>query len=143
MLDTDPVSLHFRIPATDHLGRENVQGQLHFDAEKIALHWRLEGNVFTGGSGEMTLVEIPYPSVAEVQLKKRWFRPTLLTLRLDDPGLTAEIPGVGVGLLTLELDSASKVEVDRLNDFIDFRRSIFLLDETDKRLSAMRGQGSE
>lgn len=138
MLDSAPVSLHFRIPATDHLGREAVQGQLHFNAEKIDLHWRLEGNVFTGGSGEMTLIEIPYPSVAEVQLKKRWFRPTVLVLRLDDPALTAKIPGVGVGLLTLELDANSKVEVEKLNDFIDFRRSIFLLDETDKRLSSMR-----
>lgn len=138
MFDTAPLSLHFRIPATDHLGREAVQGQLHFSAEKIDLHWRLEGNVFTGGSGEMTLIEIPYQTVSEVQLKKRWFRPTQLILRLDTPELVAKIPGTAVGLLTLELNADSKIEVEKLNNLIDFRRSIFLLDETDKRLSAMR-----
>lgn len=138
MIDSDPVNLHFTIPAKDHLGREEIQGQLRFHAEHIDLHWRMKGNVFTGGPGEMTLVEVPYPAVAEVSLRRKWFRPAELTLRLEDPSLTSEIPGIEVGLMTLLIDPGSKLQIEKLNDLIDFRRSIFLLDESTKRLAAMR-----
>lgn len=138
MIDSDPVNLHFTIPAKDHLGREEIQGQLRFHAEHIDLHWRRKGNVFTGGPGEMTLVEVPYPAVAEVSLRRKWFRPAELTLRLEDPSLTSEIPGIEVGLMTLLIDPGSKLQIEKLNDLIDFRRSIFLLDESTKRLAAMR-----
>ena len=138
MLDTDPINLHFIIPAADHLGREKVQGQLRFHSDHIDLHWRLKGNVFTGGPGEMTLITIPYPAVAEVDLKKKWLRPPELILRLEDPLLVAEIPGIEVGRMLLQIDSQSKDQVNKLKNLIDFRRSTFLLDETNKRLQSMR-----
>ncbi|MDP0490296.1 MAG: hypothetical protein Q7Q71_04515 [Verrucomicrobiota bacterium JB023] len=134
MLDTDPISLHFTIPATDHLGRETVQGHLRFHAEHIDLHWRLKGNVFTKGPGDMTLIEIPYSRVTRVDLQKRWFRPPLLVLHVDEPTLVQEIPGIELGQMKLEVDPDSRLEVKKLNDFIDFRRSLFLLDETNERL---------
>lgn len=138
MLGSEPINLHFSIPATDHLGREEVQGQLRFHADHIDLHWRLKGNVFTGGPGEMTRVEIPYPSVAEVTMKRRWFRPAELVLRLEDPELVAAIPGIEVGRMSLLIDPESKEAVAKVHDLIDYRRSLFLLDESDKRLEAMR-----
>lgn len=138
MIDSDPIHLHFAIPATDHLGREDVQGQLCFHAEHIDLHWRLKGNVFTGGPSEMNQIKIPYPAVEEVSLRRRWFRSAELTLRLGDPSLISEIPGVEVGKMTLLIDAKAKVEIGKLNDLIDFRRSIFLLDETTERLASMR-----
>lgn len=138
MLEVDPINLHFSIPATDHLGREEVQGQLRFHAEQIDFHWRLKGNVFTGGPSEMKLIEIPYHLVAEVSMKRKWFKPTTLILRLDDPALVAEIPSIEVGRLTLVIDAQSKEAMSKVHDLIDFRRSLFLLDETNKRLEAMR-----
>ena len=138
MLGSDPINLHFHIPATDHLGREEVQGQLHFQADHIDLHWRLKGNVFTGGAGEMSHITIPYPSVAEVTMKQRWFRPIELIIRLDQPELVTDIPGVEVGRMTLLIDAQSKEAVKKVHNLIDYRRSLFQLDETNKRLDAMR-----
>ncbi len=86
----------------------------------------------------MALVEIPYAAVAEVDMKRRWFRPAQLTLRLEDPVLVAEIPGTEVGRMTLLIDAKSREAVNKLHDLIDYRRSLFLLDETNKRLDAMR-----
>ena len=110
MLDTDPINLHFTIPATDHLGKKEVQGQLRFHADHIDLHWRLKGNVFTGGPSEMTLITIPYPSVAEVDLKQKWLRPSVLLLRLEDPSLVAEVPNIEVGRMLLTIDKQSKAQ---------------------------------
>ncbi|GHC59586.1 hypothetical protein [Roseibacillus persicicus] len=140
MLNTEPLNIHFTIPAKDHLGREEVQGQLRFHAEHIDLHWRMTGNVFTKGPSEMKLVAIPYPAVAEVSLKKRWLRPTELILRLENPELVSEIPGIEVGRMVLIIDAQSKKAIEKVNDLIDFQRSVFLLDETNKRLDAMRAE---
>ena len=138
MHGSEPINLHFTIPATDHLGREEVQGQLRFHAQHLDLHWRLKGNVFTGGAGEMQLIEVPYSTVAEVSMKRRWFRPAELTLRLENPQLVAEIPGTEVGRMTLLIEPKFKEAVNKVHDLIDYRRSIFLLDETNKRLESMR-----
>jgi hypothetical protein len=138
VLGSDPINLHFSIPATDHLGREEVQGQLRFHADHIDLHWRLKGNVFTGGPGDMKLIEIPYPVVAEVTMKRRWFRPAELILRLENPELVSEIPGIEVGRMTLHIDPKSKEAVQKVHNLIDYRRSSFLLDETNERLESMR-----
>lgn len=138
MLGSEPINLHFHIPPSDHLGREEVQGQLRFHADHIDLHWRLKGNVFTGGPGDMSLIEIPYPAVAEVTMTRRWFRPAQLILRLEDPELVAAVPGIEVGRMMLTIDPQSKDAVKKVHDLIDYRRSLFILDETTKRLDEMR-----
>lgn len=138
MFGSEPINLHFSIAPTDHLGREEVQGQLRFHEEHIDLHWRMKGNVFTGGPGDMKLVEIPYSSVIEVTMKRKWFKPAELTLRLEDPALVSDIPGIEVGRMVLQIDPKSKKAVSKVHELIDYRRSAFLLDETNKRLEAMR-----
>lgn len=86
----------------------------------------------------MKLIKVPYPAVAEVSLKRRWLRPTELTLRLEDPELVSEIPGIEVGRMVLQIEAQSKEAIGKVTDLIDFRRSLFLLDETNKRLDSMR-----
>ncbi|MEM9080731.1 MAG: hypothetical protein AAGC74_08590 [Verrucomicrobiota bacterium] len=137
MLGYDPINIHFSIPPRDHLGREEVDGHLRFHADHIDLHWRVKGNVFTGRN-EMELIEIPYSAVERVEFKKRWFLPPILTLRLEDPSLTAAIPGVDAGKMILRIDPQSKEDVKKLDNLIDFRRSMFLLDETNKRLQNLK-----
>jgi hypothetical protein len=134
----EPISLPFTIPARDHLGREEVEGILRFQPETVDFHWRLKGNVFVGSDNEMQRIEIPYHAVKEVKVKKPWFRAPELTLQLEDPTPVAKVPNVEVGRLVLILNKDSKVETEKLNNFIDYRRSVFLLDETNKRLGAMR-----
>ena len=134
----EPINLHFRIPATDPLGREEVQGQLRFQNTNLELFWRLKGNVFKGGVGDMNKIEIPYPAVQKVGIKKRFLRPALLTLKVENPELVSEIPGTEVGELVLEIDTKNKKEITKVNDLIDYQRSIFLFDEANQRLEDLQ-----
>lgn len=134
MIDSEPISLWFFLPATDPLGREEVHGKLRFLADHVELHWRLKGNVFRSGETEMALVELPYGEIEHVELVKRWWRIRRIVLRVGNPSLVADIPGVSMGKMELHIDDRSRQEARRLASLIDFRRSIFLLDEQTKRL---------
>ena len=136
MLEHDPVHIHFSIPATDPLGREEVVGKLRFFPKHVEIGWRLQGNVFTGGKGELSLIEVPYPEIEHVELDRKWFRFRHLVLRISDPTLVKDIPGVTMGKMTLLIDARSRHEAKKLRPLIDFNRSVFLLDEFDKKLSA-------
>lgn len=134
MIDSEPISLWFFLPATDPLGREEVHGKLRFLADHVELHWRMKGNVFRTGEAEMSLVELPYGEIEHVELVKRWWRVRRIVLRVGNPALVADIPGVSMGKMELHVDDRSRQEAGRLTSLIDFRRSIFLLDEQTKRL---------
>ncbi|MFK7909867.1 MAG: hypothetical protein AB8F34_04615 [Akkermansiaceae bacterium] len=138
MISIDPVSIHFHIPATDPLGREEVLGKIRFLPEHVALSWRLKGSVFKGGKGEMTTINLPYGEIEHVELVKKWFRIRHIVLRIDTPELVKDIPGVDMGKMILHIDDRSREEAKKLTDLIDFKRSIFILDEHENRLKAMR-----
>jgi hypothetical protein len=52
-----------------------------------------------------------------------------------------EIPGIEMGKMTLEIDKRSREEAMKLEGLIDFKRSVFLLDEHETRLAAMKNEG--
>ncbi len=137
MLSIDPVHIQFRIPAQDPLGREEVLGKICFLSDHVELNWRLKGNVFTGGKGEMQTIDIPYKEIEHAELVKRWWLIRRLILRISDPALVKAIPGVTLGKMSLEIDRRSREEAKKLNGIIDFKRSVFLLDEHEQRLAAM------
>ena len=137
MFTIDPVHIQFRSPARDPLGREEVLGKIRFLTGHVEINWRLKGNVFVGGKGEMRSVEIPYKEIEHVELVKKWWRLRRLVLRISDPALVKEIPGVELGKMNLEIDARSREEAMKLGGIIDFKRSVFLLDEQEKRLAAM------
>ena len=60
-----------------------------------------------------------------------------IILRISNPALVEEIPGVEMGKMVLEIDERSREEAKKLTTLIDFKRSEFLLDEQNKRLEAM------
>ena len=138
MIEAEPLSIHFFIPAQDPLGRQEVRGKLRFLPELVELYWRVKGNVFRGGEGEMQTVELPYGQIESVEVVKRWWRVRQIVLRVDDPTLVAAIPGVDMGKMVLEIDERSRGDAPKLGGLIDFRRSIFLLDEQTERLKGMR-----
>ena len=140
MISIDPVNIHFNIPATDPLGREEVLGKLRFLPEYVALSWRMKGSVFKGGKGEMITIELPYGEIEHVELIKKWFRIRQLVLRVETPELVKDIPGVDMGKMVLHIDKKSREEAQKLSDLIDFKRSIFILDEHDKRLKSIRDE---
>ena len=135
MLDLDKaINLSFRIPAKDPLGREEVLGKLRFLPKECELNWQMAGNVFTGGKSEMKVITIPYGEIEEVEVKKKWLRPALISFHINDPSLVKEIPGVDMGNLIFEIDKKSSKDLDRLQGFIDFKRSLFLFESTDSYL---------
>ena len=140
MLSIDPVHIQFRIPARDPLGREEVLGKLRFLPGHVEINWRLKGNVFTGGKGELQTIEVPYGQVEHVELQRKWWRIRRIVFRISDPSLVKEIPGIEMGKMTLEIDKRSRKEAKKLESLIDFQRSEFLLDEHEKRLQAMRDE---
>lgn len=138
LIETDPINIWFVLPAADALGRNEVQGKLRFLPEHVSLFWRLTGNVFRRGDGsEMDCIDLPYGEIEHVELVRSWFRIRRIILRVGDPALVARIPGVAMGKMDMQIDERSREEAGKLAGLIDFRRSIFLLDEQTKRLQAM------
>lgn len=140
MLDlSEAISLDFRIPATDPLGREEVVGKIRFLPDTCELHWRLSANVFRGGKGEHQVIEVPYGEIERVELKKQWFRPVKISFHVNDPSLVKEIPSIVMGNLTFEIDKRSAKELKRLQNYIDFKQSLFIFDRTERYLDELKG----
>lgn len=137
MLSNQPVSIQFHIPASDHLGKNEVEGKVRFLADSVELDWRLKGNVFRGGQQDVETISLSYGQIEHVELKKRWWKLREIILRISDPTLVEAIPGVEMGKMILEIDERSREEASKLNSLIDFKRSIFLVDEQTRRLEAM------
>ena len=140
MISIDPINIHFSIAATDPLGRQAVLGKLRFLPERVALSWRLQGNVFRGGKGEMITIDLPYSEIDHVELVKKWFRVRHIILRISNPELVQEIPGVHMGKMVLKIDTRSRGEAKKLVGLIDFKRSMFILDDHESRLKSMRAE---
>lgn len=138
MLDTNPISIQFEIPATDHLGKDHVEGKIRFMADEVEIGWRIKGNVFRGGNAPVELISMPYGQIEHVELRKKWWKISDLILRIADPSLVAEIPGVEMGKMILKIDERSREEAGKLESLIDFKRSIFILDEQTKRLERLK-----
>lgn len=138
MISIDPVNIHFCIPASDPLGKQEVLGKLRFLPDHVALSWRMKGSVFKGGKGELTTIDLPYGEIEHVELVKKWFKIRQIILRISNPELVKDIPGVDMGKMTLDIDDRSRDEAKKLTGLIDFKRSMFILDEHENRLKSMR-----
>ncbi len=138
MIDIDPVNIHFNIPATDPLGKKKVLGKLRFLTDHVVLSWRLKGSVFRGGKGEMANIELPYGEIEHVELVKKWFKVRSIILRIANPEIVKDIPSVDMGKMVLRIDARSRQEALKLEGVIDFKRSMFILDDHEQRLKSMR-----
>lgn len=138
MLDADPISIQFEIPATDHLGKNHIEGKIRFMADHVELNWRVRGNVFRGGNEEVKTIPLPYSQIEHVEIRKKWWKVRDLVLRIADPSLVEQIPGVEMGKMVLVIDERSRDEASKLESLIDFKRSIFILDEQNQRIENLR-----
>ncbi|MFT5905620.1 MAG: hypothetical protein ACI9E1_001218 [Cryomorphaceae bacterium] len=138
MFDTDPISIQFEIPATDHLGKNHVEGKVRFLADEVEIDWRVRGNIFRGGNTEVETISMPYGQIEHVELRKKWWKIRDIILRIADPSLVEKIPGVEMGKMVLQIDKRSREEAEKLESLIDYKRSIFILDEQTKRLEKLK-----
>ena len=138
MFDTEPISIQFEIPATDHLGKDHVEGKVRFMADQVEIDWRVRGNVFRGGNAEVETISMPYGQIEHVELRKKWWKIRYIILRIANPSLVEEIPGVEMGKMVLQIDNRSREEAEKLESLIDYKRSVFILDEQKKRLEKLK-----
>jgi len=117
---------------------KQVEGKLRFLPDICELHWSLSANVFRGGKGDHNVVEIPYSKIDEVELRKKWLRPTQINFHVSNPELVKEIPGIVMGNLSFEIEKRSTKDLERLKSFIDFKQSLFLFERNDAYLKELR-----
>jgi hypothetical protein len=135
----DPVSIYFSIPATDHLGKNQVEGKLRFLETHVELSWRLKGSVFTGGEKEMTSVDFSYGEIEGIELKHSWFRPIRIIVRVAAPEKLTTMPSISVGKMDVVLDNKSKQEAKKLEQILAYKKSEFILNTHESRLNGIRG----
>jgi len=86
----------------------------------------------------MINMDLPYGEIEHVELIKKWFKIRRIILRIANPELVQDIPGVDMGKMVLHIDGRSRDEAKKLIGIIDFKRSMFILDDHEERLKSMR-----
>lgn len=73
-----------------------------------------------------------------VELVKKWWKIRKLVFRVSNPKLLGDIPMSNMGKIEMKIDDRSRQEAKNLTALIEFQRSVFLLNQKNKRLTAMR-----
>jgi len=132
----DELSFIFNIPATDALGKLAVTGKFRALEEQVILHWKLEDRTFTRATNEMRTIDMTYDDVEEASVTGGfwWFSAKTLTIRIKDPRLVEEIPGVTMGKLELVLPSNSVKPAQKFVAMLDYRMSEAAMEKRQGRL---------
>lgn len=132
----DELSFIFKIPATDALGKLAVTGKFRALEEQVVLHWKLEDRTFTRSTNEMRTIEMSYDDVEEASVTGGfwWFSAKTLTIRIKDPRLVEEMPGVTMGKLELELPAISVKPAQKFVAMLDYRMSEAAMEKRQNRL---------
>jgi hypothetical protein len=133
-MDDEATSFYFDIPATDALGRLNVTGKLRAVADKVELHWKEKDRTFTRSKNQLRTVELDYGEIEEASIKGSWFQKKYLVLRVTDPRLIEEMPGVKMGTVELELPKKSLADAKKFVSMLEYRVSEKAAQRADDRL---------
>lgn len=136
----DEISFIFNIPATDALGKTAVTGKFRALEEQVLLHWKFEDRTFNRDSNAMRTIEMTYDDLEEARVVKSgmlWFSKKVLTIRIRDPRLIEEVPGVTMGKLELELPARSVEPATKFVTMVEYRVSESVLKRRLGRLEDM------
>ena len=137
-MDGEEVSFDFEIPATDALGRLHIAGKLRALEEQVLLHWKIKDRTFTRSKNSLRTVEMTYDDIEEADIKHRfWFFRPYLLLKIKDPRLVEEVPGVKMGRVELNLKGGAKPEATKFVSMIDFRVSQHEMEKRSDRLKEL------
>jgi hypothetical protein len=136
MLAEEYLSIWSTIPTPDPIERDDVMAKLRLLSDDIRLHGKLRGNIFRNAANapQTQAITQPYAEIEAAELLKKWWCIRNLTLNIGKPSQMAKIPPSEIEKLTLLIDKRSATDAKKLSTSIDFRRSIFLLDESTRRL---------
>ena len=130
----DPASFYFDIPATDALGRLHVTGKLRALQDTVELHWKEKDRTFTRSKNQLRTVELTYEQIEEASIRGAWFFKKFLVLKVTDPRLIEEMPGVKMGTVELFLPRKSRKEAKKFVDMIEYRVSEKAMEKSAERL---------
>ena len=132
----DELSFIFDIPAVDPLGKLAVTGKFRALEEQVILHWKLKDRTFTQASNSMRTIEMTYDDIEEASVAAGWwwFSKKTLTVRIKDPRLVEEVPGVTMGKLELELPGNSVTPARKFVAMLDYRMSEAAMEKRQDRL---------
>lgn len=133
-MDDEAASFYFDIPATDALGRLNVSGKLRALKDKVELHWKEKERTFTRSKSQLHTVELDYEEIEDAHIKGAWFFTKYLVVRVTDPRLIEEMPGVKMGTVELELPKNSLAEAKKFVSMLDYRVSEKAVERSVERL---------
>ena len=132
----DELSFIFDIPAADPLGKLAVTGKFRALEEQVVLHWKLKDRTFTQASNSMRTIEMTYDDIEEAGVAAGWwwFSTKTLTVRIKDPRLVEEVPGVTMGKLELELPGNSVAPARKFVAMLEYRMSEAAMEKRQDRL---------
>lgn len=133
----DELSFIFNIPAADPLGKLAVKGKFLALEEEVILHWKMKDRTFARKTNTMRTIEMKYDDVEEAKVTGGWwwFSTKVLTVRIKDPRLVEEVPGVSMGKLELDLPSGSVKSAKKFVAILDYRMSEAAMERRHERLT--------
>ncbi len=130
----DAASFYFDIPATDALGRLHVTGKLRALEDKVELHWKEKDRTFTRSKNQLRTVELTYDQIEEASIRSAFLFKKFLVLKVTDPRLIEEMPGVKMGTVELKLPRRSRKEAKKFVNILEFRVSENEMEKSAERL---------
>jgi len=134
MTEDEPAAIYFDIPATDALGRLNVTGKLRALEDKVVLHWKEKERTFARSASQLKTIELGYDDIEEADIRSKLFFRRFLVLKIKDPRLIEEMPGVQLGSVTLHLPRKSQREAAKFVSLIDYKLSQVAMEKGAERL---------
>jgi len=128
----DELSVYFENPATDPMGYNHVEGRLFCGRDRVEIQYKQRDRAFR--KNETTCLAFDYGEVARVEFVRRLFGPDTLVFQSRVAERLDEFPGSDVGSVALRVLPSSRKEAKRAASFIEYRQSVALLLETERRL---------
>lgn len=132
----DEISIFFENPATDPLGKENVEGQIVFDHEAVTIRFKQKDRAFR--KNEPGVIRLEYSEIDSVTYTSGLFVSPKVTLRTRDTNKLDEFPGADVAKAVFQVLKESRKQAGRLAEFVEYRQSEIYLEEQNERLEERR-----
>lgn len=132
----EEASIEFHLPATDALGRLDVDGKVRFSEGTLYVHWKRRDRTFTRTQNKLATAEIGLGDVESCSVDKGWFS-TTFKLHVKDPRLLDAMPGVEMGKLAVKLERSQRAAAEKLVSVLEYEMSQWKAEHSRRRLEKL------
>lgn len=132
----DEISIFFKNPATDPLGKLAVEGKLLCTEENVVLRYKQLDRAFKKNEPEK--IEFSYAEIESMTYRSKFLGPKILTVCTRGTDKLKSVPGAEVAQIELHVLKESRDEAERIADYVEYRQSEAYLRERDESLSKER-----